>query len=144
VPAEVDVFDDHRSARPDVPPEGGEQASRIGQMRQEESRIDVPRFERDVRDARLRGFPPRDVDLDLVDVHPERSTRGPGRAGELARDVAAAAPDVETHRARRDAHFVEERAGRRGRDLREQAKAFPPLDAAADDVLPGSHGSQLR
>jgi hypothetical protein len=102
-------------------------------VRQEKTRVDdVEWFRRlplgdvscrelDVRKAFLLGLPPRDVELDLVEVDAHRSTARSRGARKLEGHVAATAADVEAEGAGRDANLGKESTGGWRHDLGEDA-----------------------
>ena len=102
---------------------------------------DVGTTELDVREARLGGVRPRELELHLVHVDPDRTARRTDEPGELQGDGAAAAAEVEARLPWPDSDVRQESRRLGPADPGEQLQPFVPLAPAADDVA--GHGRRL-
>ena len=112
MPREVDVLDDQRAARLQPALHPHNRARRIGEMSQQESRIDNVKFnlerarndvrliERDVFEAESRRLLSRQVQLDFVQVDADDTSRRSHPPRQLERHISSAAPRVEARHSR--------------------------------------------
>jgi hypothetical protein len=99
----------------------------------------ISRLKRDVRKALLVALPSRNVELRLVEVHPDRSTCRSSYASEFEGHIAAAASNVEAYRASRYSNISQESTGGRAHDRGEKAEPFAAFHSTSDHVPFGPH-----
>jgi hypothetical protein len=95
---------------------------------------DISSLEGDVRETMLRSFPSRDIQLDLVKIHPNGPTARPHRARKFESDVTSSASNVEAFRSRCYADLRQQRAGGPGHHFRKKAQPFTTFHSTSDDI----------
>ncbi|MFY9528551.1 MAG: hypothetical protein WAR24_06560 [Candidatus Acidiferrales bacterium] len=105
------------------------------ELRLELALADVCQSKFDVADLLRRRFAPRQLDLGLVNVHPDDPAPGLDQAREIERNVAASTANVQTRHSRTDAHSLEQAERRWPHDSRQDPQPFPSFNAATDDVV---------
>jgi hypothetical protein len=133
-----DVHDDERASGAEHPDEAVHGRLRIGQVAQDEARmhdvvcgleIEVPQVLTAVIDvvgagiARLRAG---ELELRFVEIDSDDAP-GVGSPGELERDVAPSASDIEAVCVLRDPDAIEQLAGAGRHDPRDEAQPLAPL-----------------
>src|SRR5262245_12927122 len=146
VAAEIDVFDHYGSARTQDVANMFQSQRRIGDVRQYEARVDkievagrsrfgdVTQLELDVCQVEFGRLANAPIELGLIENCPQHAGTGANDAGNIKRQIPAAATDFQNIHARLKSGSLKQSERCRAHDAGENAQALSACDSTANDI----------